>query len=334
MFIRSYEPNDEALAIHLWNDALPMDQINKENFYRRIIYDINFDPAKYFLLFDGKEPAGFLYCTKQLASDGGEVGVAGVGGVAGDKDGGGSSADASGGAPVKGWIVAMGVLRGYRRRGAGQQLITAAEALLKSEGANQIIVGAYAENYFCPGVDKINYHDGVCFFQSMGYSAGGECCSMDISLRDYVYPEKYKDKRRDLESQGYIFKLYEACDTIPLRRFMRECFPHWLPNVRDCLLSGRASERLILAIDKGGDAVGFVMRAMDGTEERFGPFGVNPNFQGIGLGSILFAEMMQSMIERRIFYTYFLWTSGRNLDIYSSWGMKIYRSYCMMEKTI
>jgi hypothetical protein len=74
------------------------------------------------------------------------------------------------------------------------------------------------------------------------------------------------------------------------------------------------------------------MRAFDGTEERFGPFGVNPAHQGVGLGGVLFHEMMNQLVGQRIFYTWFLWTGGRNLDIYGTWGMKVYRTYTMMGK--
>jgi hypothetical protein len=73
---------------------------------------------------------------------------------------------------------------------------------------------------------------------------------------------------------------------------------------------------------------------MDGTGERFGPFGVKPSLQGIGLGAVLFHGMMENLVENRIFYTYFLWTGGRNLDIYGTWGMKVYRTYAMIGRVI
>lgn len=311
MYIRAYEPTDEAIAVNLWNDCLPMDQIDYENFYNRIIYDVSFDPSRYLIAFDGDEPAGFAYCVKRRIAD-----------------------EISGLEPDKGWIVAMGVRPECRGRGIGRELAGRAEAILAADGAKHVDIGTYATNYFCPGVDINAYGNGVKFFESLGYINRGECCSMDINLHDYVYPEKYKEKRKALESRGYVIKPFEAADAIPLFRFMGECFPHWLPNVRACAQSGKGAERMILAKDNNGAVAGFVMRAMDNTEERFGPFGVNPNVQGVGLGSLLFNEMMLSMNRRRIFYTYFLWTGGRNLDIYAAWGMKIYRTYALMGKTI
>jgi len=228
----------------------------------------------------------------------------------------------------------MGVSPAHRRRGAGRLLVSAAEEALSQAGASQIDIGAYPTNYFCPGVDKAAYGCGINFLEALGYEARGECCSMDIGLHNYTYPDKYRARKKGLEAQGYAIKPYGAEDAIPLFSFMKECFPHWLPNVRACALSGKGEERMIIAKDGNGGVAGFVMRAMDGTDERFGPFGVKPGLQGLGLGSLLFHEMMADMNRRRIFYTYFLWTGGRNLDIYASWGMKIYRTYCLMGKTL
>ncbi len=311
MLIRTYKATDEALAIDLWNSSLPMDQIDRENFYSRIIYDVNFRPENYLLAFIDGKPAGFLIFTKRLVPDE----------ITGMDEG-------------KAWIVAMGVHPDFRRAGTGRELITKAEAIMRGTGVKQIDVGTYATNYICPGVDKNAYAGGVDFFKAMGYEAKGECCSMDIGLHDYVYPAKYKERREKLAERGYTVKPYEASDALPLFKFMGESFPHWLPNVRDCARSGKGGERMFVAKDKDGAVIGFVMRAMDGTEERFGPFGTKPDLQGIGIGSILFNEMMQSMTSRRIFYTYFLWTGGRNLDIYATWGMKIYRTYTLMGKKI
>ena len=311
MQIRAYKAWDENTAITLWNESLPKDQIDKGNFYSRIVYDINFSPSNYLLAFLDDTPAGFIYFTRRLVPD--EIG---------------------GLEPERAWIVAMGVHPDFRRRGIGRVLVDKAEAAMKAAGAVRIDVGTYATNYIVPGVDKDNYEGGVRFFEAIGYENRGECCAMNINLHGYTYPERYKEKRKKLEARGYTIKPYENIDALPLFRFMQEDFPYWLPNVRACALSGRGGERMIIAKDKDGDVVGFAMRGMDGTEERFGPFGTKPELQGIGLGSVIFNEMMRSMCSRRVFYAYFLWTAGRNLEIYATWGMKIFRTFCLMSKIL
>jgi len=141
-------------------------------------------------------------------------------------------------------------------------------------------------------------------------------------------------KRKALEAEGYCFKPYEAADAVSLFAFVKECFPTWFPILRPSIIAGRAEKTLIVAQDASGATVGFVLRAMDGTPERFGPFGTKPSLQGKGIGTVLFHEMMKNMVRDRIFYTYFLWTSGRNLDIYAAWGMSIFRTYAMISKTL
>ena len=209
----------------------------------------------------------------------------------------------------------------------------AIEKILRDEGAKKIDVGPYASNYFCPGVDKDAYAVGLGFLSRRGYEAKSESCSMHLSLRGYKTPPRYVEKKRALEAAGYRFKPYAAEDALGFFDFMRENFGWWLPDVRASILAGRAEKTLILAQDSSGAVAGFVLRSMDGTGERFGPFGTKPSLQGKGIGAVLFHEMMENMVRDRIFYTYFLWTGGRNLDIYGAWGMKVYRSYAMMSRS-
>jgi GNAT superfamily N-acetyltransferase len=310
MEIRPYAAADAEAACALWNACLPLDRINGDNFYRRIIYDVNFDPQKYLFAVDRGKPVGFVYGVKRRIPD-----------------------EIAGLQPDQGWIAAMGVHPSRRGQGVGKALLDAVEGLLAAEGAKKIDVGPYATNYFCSGVDKDTYAPGVRFFTRRGYTAKGESFSMDIDLHGYQKPARYVEKKKALQAAGYRFKAFEPGDALGLFAFMREDFGWWLPDVRASILAGRAEKTLILAQNAGGETVGFVLRAMDGTGERFGPFGTKPSLQGIGLGSTLFHEMMENMTANRIFYTYFLWTSGRNVDIYGTWGMKIYRTYTMLGKT-
>lgn len=309
MELRSYRAEDEQAAIELWNVCLPRDLIDRENFYKRIIYDVNFDPAKYIIACENGLLLGFVYGVKRLIPD-----------------------EVSGMEPEKAWIVVLGVRPDCRRKGIGRALITAIEERLQSEGVKKIDVGCYATNYICPGVDKKAYATGEAFFDALGYVKKGESCSMDIDLHDYIFPERYEEKKKNLVDRGFTFKPFEPQDALSVFDFMRKSFPWWLPEVRNSVTTGQATQKLLLAMDASGATVGFVMRSMDGTDERFGPFGVSPSCQGTGLGSVLFNEMMRRMVAQRVFYTYFLWTNGRNLDIYATWGMKIYRTYSMMGK--
>jgi len=307
MKIRNYTAVDEAAVIKLWNATLIEDQIDRDNFYTRIICDVNFDPRLFFLAEVHGEVVGFAYGTKRRVH-----------------------CPAAGLQPDNGWIVAMGVCPTHRRKGHGTKLVQAVEAELQERGAKTIDLGPYATNYIFPGVDKKNYASAIEFFQSLGYTEKSECASMDINLREYQTPAKYLERQAKLEADGYSFGHFKMEDCLPLFDFLEKHFPYWKPNLLENILRGRGEETIQLARDPSGQVVGFAMRAMDGTPGRFGPFGIAPTTQGAGLGAILFHNLVRDMVHRRIFYTWFLWTGGRNLDIYATWGMKIYRTYAMM----
>ena len=312
MDIRQYNAQDANTVCRLWNESMVQDQINMDNFYRRVVYDLNFDPGKLLIAEQDGEALGFAYSVKRRFPD-----------------------EVAGLQEEQAWIPALGVKPSARGKGVGQALLELTGEKLLNEGAKKIDVGPYPSNYICPGVDINAYSSGVRFFSSGGYEKKSESCSMHMNLRGYQTPAKYVEKKKALEAGGYRFKPYEAADALSLFAFVKEDFSWWLPDVRSSILAGRAEKNMILAQEAAtGATVGFVMRAMDGTPERFGPFGTKPSMQGKGIGTVLFHDMMENMVRDRIFYTFFLWTGGRNLDIYATWGMSIYRTYAMMSKTL
>jgi GNAT superfamily N-acetyltransferase len=311
MEIRAFTGKDAAEVTGLWNYCLGRDQLDIDSFYRRIIYDVNFDPSLFLLAKENGKAVGFIHGVKRRHYD-----------------------EVNGLEPEQAWITAMGVHPSCRKKGAGTALLHTMENLLRERGAKRLDVGPYGSAYICPGIDKESYPEGVRFFENRGYINSGVSCSMSMNLWGFTIPSQYIEKKKTLEAQGFIFKPFSKEDAPALFEFIREYFPTWLPLIRPSILEGRAEKTLIIALDKSGEAAGFVLRAMDGPEERFGPFAVRPDLQGIGLGSVLFHQMMENMIRNRIFHTYFMWTQGRNLEIYGSWGMKVFRRYAMFYKKL
>jgi len=303
MIISSFSSSDDVEVIDLWNSTLKCDTVDENNFYKRVICDENFNPELFLLAKEDEQLLGFIY------------GIA----VSGQE---------------KAWISTMAVHSDKQRRGIGNALLRCLEEKFLKHGVKQITLGANPDNFFFPGVDMNAYDSGVKFFTSGGYSEFGTCVSMDMSLRDYQVKSRYLEKKSNLEANGYTFKFFSWQDSIALFDFMNEHFPHWLSVARTCLSQNQPKNTLIIAKNPKQEVVGFVLRGIDGTSERFGPFGVSPTEQGTGVGGVLFHEMMQSMVKNRIFYTYFLWTGGRNIDIYGKWGMKVYREYFMMKKEL
>jgi len=311
MTIRSYSARDEIDdIIALWNVCLPQDMVDQSNFCKRVIFDVNFDPDLFLIAEDGdKVKVGFAYGVRLRVRD--------------------ENVESD-----KAWIVAIGVHPKHRRKGIGSALISTLENTLVERGEKAISLGAYPANYFFPGVDSEAYEESVAFFKNCGYIESGKSVSMDLHLRGYQMPLKYAEIKAKLIENGFAFTPFRLRDSMPTYDFLREYFPHWLSGVRGNILDGRGENTIILAWDANREVAGFVMRAMDGTEERFGPFGVRPSLQGKGIGGVLFHKMMESMVAQRIFYTYFMWTGERNIDIYGQWDMKVYRTYIMMDKVL
>ncbi|MDI9468705.1 MAG: GNAT family N-acetyltransferase [Bacillota bacterium] len=312
MMIRAFTMEDEDALVTLWNRCLPADPIDHRNLRQRILYDSNFDPKRLLLaVAEDNTPTGFLYSVRRIVPDE----------VAGLQEG-------------EAWHVAGGVDPAWRRRGIGTALLAQSERELKATGTRHISVGPYATNYIVPGVDLAAYPSAGPFLSHHGYEAKTEAHAMHIHLRGYQTPARYRERRTAHEAEGYRFRSYQPSDWTRLLAFMRAEFPHWLPEVRRAVLSGHAPETLILAFAPYGAVIGFVLRAMDGTSERFGPFGTAAAWQGRGIGAILFHAMLENLVAARVYYTYFLWTSGRNLEIYGSWGMEICRSFTIYAKSL
>jgi len=310
MTIRSYSVQDEVDdIIALWNASLPQDMIDQSNFCKRVVFDINFDPDLFLIAEEDGNKIGFAYGVRIRVPD--------------------ATVE-----PDRAWVLAMGVHPKCRRKGVGSALLSALEKAIAGRGAKTISLGAYPANYFFPGADEEAYGDSIAFFKKFDYVESDKSVSMDLHLRGYQTPAKYVESKAKLLEKGFTFTPFRLRDSMPTYEFLNEFFPHWLPNVRGNILAGRGENTIIVAWDVSREVVGFVMRATDGAEERFGPFGVKPYLQGEGIGGVLFHEMMESMVAQRIFYTYFMWTGAKNIDIYKQWGMKVYRTYTMMDKVL
>lgn len=296
-------------VIGLWNECLYRDLTNAERFSRHVLFDENFDDNNYLVACDGDKLVGFIYATKRVIPDE----------IAGLQEG-------------KAWIVAMGVLAQYRRLGIGSKLVEIIQDKFVAQGVKQIDLCCYATNYIIPGIDDESYPGSKAFFEGLGYTEYNKSVSMDIDLHNYKYPKKYKEKKKVLEKQGIRIVPFDYKYSLSMIEFFKKEFPYWMPVCREAIVSGRGQDTVLLALDKDDKTVGYVMRAMDGSDERFGPFGVSVSMQGKSIGSLLFNELMEDMCQKRIFYTYFMWTGGRNIDYYGNWGMKVYRTYHMMNK--
>lgn len=285
--VRNYEGKDFNNVIDVWNESLLYDTVSKLLFTRKILLDCNFDRNNFFVAEDDGKICGFLYsCVRLVPADAG--------------------------APLEedvGYIVAFGVLKEYMEK-VGMQLISAFEARMKALGRKKIKATGFSPAYFTQGFDEDHYPEYIKLFTDAGYE-GAHSISMDIDLTKYVKPAGIEEKRRRLKEEG-IEVIPLSHEYIPAFLDPSEPFnsPGWVAQFRRRLLLNNDFESVRIAV-KDGRVIGAVIFGdPDSSPERFGPFGVNSEYQGKGIGTVLLADCLCEMKSRTLHNSWMQWTSG------------------------
>lgn len=311
---RYYEPGDEAGIAGLWNESLPYDPISAERFRNQVLLDPNFDPEGMRVAVADGELAGCVYAVRrQLPMHGTDL----------ESD--------------SGWISFFFVHESFRRVGIGSRLMDEALDFLKRRGRNSVFFSSYAPNYFLPGLDEKAYPSGYRFLLEKGFSIQYSPVAMDRSLVGLARDESIGSLKRMRESEGFVFREAEDRDLYEVIRFANEAFnPDWGRAIREGLLRGMPRERILVS-RCGGRIAGFCLYGgYEGIPERFGPFGVDPAFQGKGLGKILLHDCLLRMRAEGLHNAWFLWTGERTAagHLYTRHNFTITRRFHVMKKDI
>lgn len=318
IIIRNYRFGEEEEIINLWNASLPLDRISRSIFVRKILIDPNFDPSGLIIAEDAKTNTlvGFIYViTRKIPVD-----------ADGPLD------------PDKAWIVAFGVSSiEWFDKGVGQMLLDAAEKYAKVNDRHTIIVSGYSPNYFIQGIDPEKYPEQLILFQANGYQCTEESVSMGIELKNYKASDDILALKRELEDKGFKFDYLKIEYIIPLFRYIKKYHgPGWVRLVRYLLNHTDDWER-VSVVTYNGEVIGFNRFSdPDTSVERFGPFGVNPDFRGRGIGKVLLSHCLETMKSKGICYAWFQWTDENSAAgiIYKKAGFKVLRRYHTMQKTL
>jgi mycothiol synthase len=307
--IRTYRPGDEEAVVALWNRALPADGIDVDRFCRKVLADPNFDPEGALVAEEGGEPVGFLLALARRSP------LAGV-----DLE------------PREGWITVFFVDPERRRRGHGSRLL---EAALRFLAGRRVSVSPYAPNYFWPGVDPDAYPEAMEFLERRGFRRLYGCAAMDRRLVGYAVPEEVRRLQRSLEDQGFRFHHLEPRFVTGLLDFnARHFHPDWARAVREAIARGAPFDRFLLAT-RGGRVAGYcTYGTYDHVPDRFGPFGVDPDLRGMGLGKVLLHGCLDEMRRKGFHDAWFLWTgeddpAGR---LYRRAGFEVTRRFWILAR--
>lgn len=312
--IRTFKSGDERKIVECWNDSLIHDPITPERFRRQVMLDANFDPEGLIVAEENGEIIGaILSITRRLPMYKTVL----------EED--------------TAWISFFFVKPGYEQNGIGTKLMERACLFAKNRGAEKILFSSYAPNYFVPGIDEVRYPSGYEFLQKAGFRKVYSPVAMHRALTDYVYPEAVKELKGVRESEGYTFAPVQDGDFYELIQFANEVFnPDWGRAIREGVLQGLNPSQILVA-KRNETVVGFALYGgYEGIRERFGPFGVDPNELGKGLGKILLHETLHSMRANTLHGAWFLWTSETTSagHLYMKNGFKTFRTFHVMLKEI
>jgi GNAT superfamily N-acetyltransferase len=203
-------------------------------------------------------------------------------------------------------------------------------AFLESTGRTKVDFSSYTPNYVLPGADAELYPDGYRLLGGLGFRTLYSPVAMDRTLVGYVTPDDVRELRAERESEGYAFRRPRDGELPELIRFAADAFnPDWGEAIRQ----HRDPARIVIA--KKERIVGFALyAAYRGIPERFGPFGVDPEQRGTGLGKILLHLTMTKMRAEGLHSSWFLWTgeaspAGR---LYTNAGYGITRRFHVMRR--
>jgi mycothiol synthase len=311
---RHYQSGDEKEIVNLWNRSLPKDPFNSARFRNLVLLDANFDPEGLRLAFDGIKLVGCVYSVRRILPMHGT-----------DLE------------PENGWVPFFFVDPSYRRSGVGSTLLQAAVDFMKEHGRSALFFASYAPNYILPGIDEESYPEAYQFLQSNGFTKLYSPAAMDRHLGDFGVSEDVLELKQRREAEGYTFLQARDSDLYEVIQFANDTFnPDWGRAIREGILQGLPLHRIIIA-RQNEKLVGFcIYGGYEGIPERFGPFGVDPEQQGKGLGKIILNHCLSLMKGEGIHNAWFLWTSEKSSAgfLYQKTGFQVTRKFHVMKKEI
>lgn len=305
--IRPYVGDDEKCVVTLWNKCLTRDPITTETFRRKVLLDENFDPNGCSVAVTGDEVVGFSLAIRRRYP------YYGVGLEQGT-----------------GWITAFFVRPDFRGKGIGARLIESSESFLKGCGVNEVYVSSYTPNYFVPGVDIDAYAEAYALLKELGYKKHERAYSMGRSLLDFDFSSDAETLFSSLEVRGIEIRTFEPKYITGLLEFLSKNYPGDLLRVAlEQLRENPSTDQIAVAV-RNEQVVGFSHYE----DEHFGPFAIDPELTGMGIGTGLYFKTALQMKEKGKRNLWLAWTSGHAKDFYYRRGLRVTRRHEVMKKNL
>lgn len=310
MTVRNFKGDDVIKLVDCFNSALPHNTIDKDQFIKKVLLEENFDPDGLFIVENDGRISGFVCCVYRKVPIDAYTPIA----------------------PTEGWISAFAVNEKESFFEIGNALLDSAENYFAMHKKSIISTGYYPL-YLFQGVSEEHCPEYIELFEKRGYS-----CSRSIArrleLENYIAPQNIAAKKEKLESLGiYVgaIKDEHVCSLVDCREGFNSASSAYEFKLR---LLDLDYERIRIAA-KDGHVIGVcVFGDPYGSAERFGPFAVSKEYQGMGIGSVLMNECLSEMKKRGLSGAWMQWTptSGAADAMYKKIGFKQTKTYVTFYK--
>jgi len=313
--VRSFRSGDGAALADAWTRSAPQDGITPRRLRDLILLDRNFDSDGLFVAENQGSIVGAAYAVRRR--------------VAHDRD------DLE---PTTGWLPFFFVVPDHRRAGLGRALLSQAFDWLRRQGIREVVFSAYTPNYVLPGLDAERYPEASALLTSMGFTRIEHPSAMDRSLIGYEMPADVRERIDALRAKGWYLGTPDDDDLVPLIRIAGESFnPDWARAIREGIVGGMSTERILIARNPDGEVLGWAMHGTyESVIERFGPFGVLPESRGTGLGKVLLHLTLERMTALGAHSAWFLWADEGSTasTLYTKTGFTTTRTFDILRAQI
>jgi mycothiol synthase len=308
--IRSYRPEDEAGVVGVWDRTLVADRISLATWRTKVLLDPNFDPELCLVAADDGNVRGFcLAIVRQVPFFGDRL------------------------QSEHSWITAFAVVPESQRQEIGSRLLAATLERLRQSGRREVAISPYVPNYFAPGVDVDAYPGAVAFLERHGFAVVSRPIGMHADLEGYVVPPAVEEAANLVRREGIVVGVATARDILPTLALIRRHFSwDWWREAQEvchALFAGDPRGVGLVVARQGDRVLGYAQHR----GEHFGPFGVDPDCRGQGIGRVLLAETMMGMVQQGYHCAWFLWTGEQAArGVYASCGFRIRRRFAILRK--
>lgn len=284
--VRTFRSGDGAALAEAWTRSAPQDGITPRRLRDLILLDRNFDADGLLIAEDDGAIVGAAYAVRRRVAH-----------------------DADDLEPTTGWVPFFFVVPEHRSAGLGRALLSLSFDWLRGHGIREVVFSAYTPNYVLPGLDAQRYPEASALLASMGFTRIEHPSAMDRSLIGYEMPAEVRERVDALRADGWHLGTPDDDDLVALIRIAGDSFnSDWARAIREGILGGMPTERILLAKNPAGDVLGWAMHGTyESVIERFGPFGVLPESRGTGLGKVLLHLTLERMTALGAHSAWFLW---------------------------